>query len=641
MRSKSHFPSSVLSRLTVAVALFIVSAVVAARPQNPVPPTAREAAGSPAFASKLHPSTRPPMTKRRASAPACASGAHRAKPQDSVIYENGPVNGTTDAWTINYGYIVSDSFYTSVGQVGGFDLYTWEIAGDSLTSIQWTITSGPNSGTVYGSGTVGGSNLTDTFISTNQYGYDIDKVSATGLNVSVTSGSTYWLNVFNAAVPSGDPVYWDENSGKGCTSPGCPSQAYESELGTIPSEAFDITSSSSFGCFQPQGNLKVIHDFTSSEVGQGGLSGVAIDQQGNLYGTLHLGGDNDLGSAFKLSQKAQGWIFTDLYGFTGGYQGQDPNAFVLGLEGRLYGSADGGLQNCSGFYCGLVYSLGPSPTACRTSLCSWTENVLYRSTGENDPIPYNNLVFDQAGNLYGTGGYYENGAVLEMTSSNGSWAVKVLYIFSGGTDGSGPTSLLVGNDGNLYGTTWAGGDLGYCYNGSGCGAVFQLVPSGNGWTENPIYTFQGQNDGYFPYALVQDSSGNLIGLAYYDQQHDEAQATIFMLSPSGGKWTFTTLVITSGHDFGYFNNLALSDAGDLYITGGGSDGNCAGLKDIFGSAFQGARGSDGWQWTSLVYLWDQHFDTAGALAVDAQGNLYGTTSDCGKYGYGTAWQISP
>ena len=32
----------------------------------------------------------------------------------------------------------------------------------------------------------------------------------------MTSGSTYWFNVFNAAVPSGDPVYWDENSGKGC-----------------------------------------------------------------------------------------------------------------------------------------------------------------------------------------------------------------------------------------------------------------------------------------------------------------------------------------------------------------------------------------------------------------------------------------
>ena len=66
----------------------------------------------------------------------------------------------------------------------GFDIYVWEFPGDSLTSLQWSITSGPNGGTVYGSGTISGSNLTDTFISTNQYGYDIDKISATGLNVT-------------------------------------------------------------------------------------------------------------------------------------------------------------------------------------------------------------------------------------------------------------------------------------------------------------------------------------------------------------------------------------------------------------------------------------------------------------------------
>ena len=109
-----------------------------------------------------------------------------------------------------------------------------------MTSLQWSITSEPNGGTVYGSGTVSGGNLTDKFISTNQFGYDIDKISASGLNVNVTSGGTYWLNLQNAAVPSGDPVFWDENSGVGCHSQGCPSQAYESAVGTIASEAFDI-----------------------------------------------------------------------------------------------------------------------------------------------------------------------------------------------------------------------------------------------------------------------------------------------------------------------------------------------------------------------------------------------------------------
>ena len=90
-----------------------------------------------------------------------------------------------------------------------------------MTTVDWSITSAPNGGTVYGSGTA---SVTDQFISTNQYGYNIDKISVSGLNVSTGSGTVY-LNLQNAVVPSGDPVYWDENSGSGCHSPGCPSQA--------------------------------------------------------------------------------------------------------------------------------------------------------------------------------------------------------------------------------------------------------------------------------------------------------------------------------------------------------------------------------------------------------------------------------
>jgi len=91
-----------------------------------------------------------------------------------------------------------------------------------------------------------GSNLIDTFISTNQYGYDVDKIAVTGLNVGTTSGTTYWLNLYNAAVSRGDPVYWDENSGKGCgglngTGQDCPSTASNNYVGTIPSEAFTLS----------------------------------------------------------------------------------------------------------------------------------------------------------------------------------------------------------------------------------------------------------------------------------------------------------------------------------------------------------------------------------------------------------------
>jgi hypothetical protein len=167
-----------------------------------------------------------------------------------VLYDDGPINGTTDAWTINFGFVIGDSFTLSANStVGGFNFGVWEYAGDVLTSVDWSITSYPVGGTVYGSGTASGANLTDQFISVNQYGYDIDKITVTGLNVPLSSGSTYWLNLQNAVVPSGNPVYWDENSGAGCGGDdgkggGCPSQASSGGVGSDPAESFDINGTS-------------------------------------------------------------------------------------------------------------------------------------------------------------------------------------------------------------------------------------------------------------------------------------------------------------------------------------------------------------------------------------------------------------
>jgi hypothetical protein len=163
-----------------------------------------------------------------------------------VLYDDGPINGTTDAWTINYGYVVGDTFTLSANStVGGFNFGVWEFPGDVMTSVDWSITSQYDGGTVYGSGTANGKNLTDQFISLNQYGYNIDKIMVSNLNVPLSSGTTYWLNLQNASVPSGNPVYWDENSGLGCTGDdghggGCPSMASNGGIGTIPAESFDI-----------------------------------------------------------------------------------------------------------------------------------------------------------------------------------------------------------------------------------------------------------------------------------------------------------------------------------------------------------------------------------------------------------------
>jgi len=166
-----------------------------------------------------------------------------------VLYDNGPISGTINGWVLNFGFITSDTF-TLAGNstIGGFQFGAWEYPGDVLTSIDWSVTTAENGGTVLGSGTASGKNLTDTFLYENPYGFNVDEITVTGLNVGL-SGGTYWLNLQNAMVPDGDPVYWDQNYGKGCggsdgKGANCPSMASESAIGTIYSEAFTITGGS-------------------------------------------------------------------------------------------------------------------------------------------------------------------------------------------------------------------------------------------------------------------------------------------------------------------------------------------------------------------------------------------------------------
>src|SRR5271168_3001139 len=152
-----------------------------------------------------------------------------------TVYNNGAINGNTDAWTVNFGFVVSDTFTvgsnntTITGGSFGMGLFP----GDTLTSAELSITSSENGGTSYFDQTV---NFTSGSCTANQYGYNVCAENTTFSGPTLNSG-TYWMNLQNASVPSGDPVYWDENSG--------PSSASESSVGTIPSEAFTVLGSTS------------------------------------------------------------------------------------------------------------------------------------------------------------------------------------------------------------------------------------------------------------------------------------------------------------------------------------------------------------------------------------------------------------
>ena len=160
-----------------------------------------------------------------------------------VLYNNGPVNGTVDGWTINFGFAVSDTFtLTSASTVTGVNFYTFALPGDFLENAEVAITSSEFGGTTYSDQVV---NFTPSNCSSNQYGYNICLESSSGYSPVNLSAGSYWLTLENAVVNDGDPIFWDENSGVGCTSPGCPSSASENSLGTIPSESFTVFGSAS------------------------------------------------------------------------------------------------------------------------------------------------------------------------------------------------------------------------------------------------------------------------------------------------------------------------------------------------------------------------------------------------------------
>jgi len=156
----------------------------------------------------------------------------------NTLYENGPINGEVDAWTINFGLIVSNTFTISGGQsaLSGMSFGAWLFPGDTVEAVEVSITSEEFGGTTYFDQSV---SLTASNCFNNNFGFQVCQENATFDGPTLNNG-TYWMNLENAVANSGDPVYWDENDGAGCHSQGCPSQPSENSVGTILPESFTI-----------------------------------------------------------------------------------------------------------------------------------------------------------------------------------------------------------------------------------------------------------------------------------------------------------------------------------------------------------------------------------------------------------------
>ena len=273
------------------------------------------------------------------------------------------------------------------------------------------------------------------------------------------------------------------------------------------------------------GNWKevVLYSFGGDSDGYYPLAGLVIDEGGNLYGTTEQGGAYRMGTVFKLSPSSSGtWTKTTLHGFSGANgDGSYPRStLIFDASGNLYGTTEyGGSGECEN-YCGTVFEL--SPVSERSG--SWRETVLYAFSGKNGDgaYPLGNVVFDAAGDLYGTtseGGTASScpngdtcGTVFKLTRGIGGWTESIVYSFgSYSGDGTGPSGgLTLDGNGNMYGTT-SGAVVG---TGFAPGTVFKLAPSSeDGWTESIVHSFSGYpSDGGCPTANVTfDGKGNLYG----------------------------------------------------------------------------------------------------------------------------------
>jgi uncharacterized repeat protein (TIGR03803 family) len=261
----------------------------------------------------------------------------------------------------------------------------------------------------------------------------------------------------------------------------------------------------------------VIHAFTGAD-GSGPGSRVTLDGRGNIYGMTPTGGADGLGTIYQLHPRSNGsWAFRVIHDFTGGSDGSSGSAGRMVFRGgSLYGAATTG-----GAGYGTIFELRPTGTG------GWNFRTLYEFQDAPDgSFPYGALLFDQSGHIYGTtyyGGTVGLGSIYQLTRmAGGGWSEQILYGFQAGQDGNSPISNLVFDPaGNLYGTTSEGG--------LGSGTIFELAPNGNGtWMESLPHLFGGPPDGAFPYAgMVGDGTGIFYGATVHGGISGEGAIYLF------------------------------------------------------------------------------------------------------------------
>ncbi len=416
---------------------------------------------------------------------------------------------------------------------------------------------------------------------------------------------------------------------------------------------------------------KVLYTFHGKDGGFGG--NVIVGPHGALYGTTVGGGGekacpdssfDGCGVVFQLARGANGkWAETVLHAFRGGSaDGSSPAGnLVIDKKGNLYGTTvyGGPLDECSNLGCGIVFELTPGANG------KWTYKVVHLFDVTDGAWPYGGLIFDAAGNLYGTTSGGGNtgactggcGVVFELSpGAKGQWSETVLYTF-GGNDGEGPFApLIFDSAGSLYGTT----ELGGAY---GAGNVFELIPHAGGqWAVATLHSFKcGTGDGCEPgNGLIFDTLGNLYGTTPFGgTPNDPGWGVVFRLAPAGGgKWNETILRAfdeykVEGGDVD--SGLILDAAGYLYGTAAsGGKYTCPGGGNVAcGVVFRLTPRSGGRWGETVLRSFGKGRDGAfpSGLVSDSAGHFFGMTGGGGYFkgrcgeggseGCGVVYEVMP
>ena len=387
---------------------------------------------------------------------------------------------------------------------------------------------------------------------------------------------------------------------------------------------------------------KVLYNFDGT-AGANPVGNLVFDSAGNLYGTTAYGGascgSTGCGVIFELSPNGSGgWTETLLHSF--GLIARDGKypfgGLVFDVSGNLLGTTwGGGIHNsCNGAVgCGTMFEM----------VATGSYSVVHSFGGGTDgAAPESTLLYVFPDTYYGTtteGGIHSLGTVFKASLQNGTWVETVLHSFGSMVDGATPFGALVADSaGNLYGTTFSGGIHCAPY---GCGTVFKLALQQNGtYTETILHSFGGGTDGQNPYAgLVLDGNGNLFGTTTVGGIH--SLGTAFELKPrQGGGYTTTVLHSFGGGSDGQtpYGTLAIDANGNLYGT------THAGGTHMLGTVFKLAPNQGGGYTETILRNFGSGTDGAGpdaGVILDSSGNLYGTTYGGGTSSAGVVYEITP